>query len=368
MKRRLRLFAILGLGIFGSLSSCSHKKSTSSDETRLGVYIGVLDYSTYYKTSRIYVLDADSLIRRDSIPLSAPSMDLEVSADGKALFVLLSEGPGYDRMLQRISTRSKSPEWTWVDTNHSSFYAKHVVPLNSGKWLLFGRSLLKSIDGTAVSRLPDSILPYSGPLAGSEVAALVPVTNVYSDSVLRILDAKSLAIRGRYVPRLHSGTRVMVNSATRHPDGHRVLVLGRALPGGQGVFVIGDMETGETLFQLPLVYPLGEIGISPDGQYAVVTDPSQTLRYDSWSTLDIIDLQQLEVVKHFVWDHAPMYWPCQIAFLPGGDQFITAPPGDLSSFGPLIQFDLPSRSIDRVVPLDPVHDFGTGGLGVGPMP
>jgi hypothetical protein len=76
----------------------------------------------------------------------------------------------------------------------------------------------------------------------------------------------------------------------------------------------------------------------PDGTRALVSDPSRTLIFSTWPTLDLFDLDSLKHLSRLVWapgQTTELLYASQLVSLDGQDEIIVAPPGDLNSTGPL---------------------------------
>jgi DNA-binding beta-propeller fold protein YncE len=187
---------------------------------------------------------------------------------------------------------------------------------------------------------------------------------------VRVIDVESGEACGSYVPRLRSGRPVSAQYAVLHPDRRRVLVIARA-SAYESWFVVGDVQTGETLLEHGLVYPYGEIAISGDGATAVVTDPSRSLIWDSEPTLDVFDLRQMTHVWRL--DHNQFKdVPGQVRFLPDDKRVVTTLPAMVGA-EPLYIIDVLRREVTHKIYLsrsDTSVGAGpmTGALGVGPRP
>ncbi|MBD3297808.1 MAG: hypothetical protein GF341_04065 [candidate division Zixibacteria bacterium] len=220
--------------------------------------------------------------------------------------------------------------------------------LDDGKLLVALRSVPVIIDqdsGKILGNLPDTLAIGYGSSEGTEVAAVAheAPAGSFGDSVITVLDCATGATRGRFVPYVQGRSIGAIYYERLHPDGVHVLLIGVRSTLQDSWFVVGNVVTGETLLTHRLVYPFGEIRISPDGTLAAVTDPSRALIWDSHQTLDIFDLTTMTHVKRF--DQSRLVFGVgQVRFLRDGRYLLAAhdiPYGN----GPLYRIDLHALEI-----------------------
>ncbi|MBI5867157.1 MAG: hypothetical protein HZB43_02510 [candidate division Zixibacteria bacterium] len=130
-------------------------------------------------------------------------------------------------------------------------------------------------------------------------------------------------------------------------------------------FLIGDILTGATLLEHPLVYPFGEITISGNGAIATVTDPSRALLWDSRQTLDVFDLNSMTHLKRFVQSLEGFECAGQVRFLPGDETVVSAP--GIRGWGPIQLINLKTMSVEKTSYL-PNVEADIGALAVGRRP
>jgi len=281
------------------------------------------EYLLYYGKNNagdLYVFETDSLSIVDSIPKIGNVISAYVSPDGEWLFAQIGSRPAQP-FLKKISTRTKETVDSLGDSRLSE-----LTPLDNGKMLLRGNPTCRRevIDANTmeVSRLvPDTICPLRGWEGGTRVAALVGGT-----SRLTGYDARSGELGGEYIARIAGGPTLEVVDAMLHRDGRRVLAI--CWSGAvKGWFVIGDLQTGETLLQHQLVYPQGRIVLNDSGTLAAVTDPSRFGTWDSDPTLDLFELDTLRHLRRFVGAEGGGLegFPRELVFLPGTDLLIATP-------------------------------------------
>ena len=160
-----------------------------------------------------------------------------------------------------------------------------------------------------------------------------------------------------------------VYTARLHPDGKRVLVIGLD-PWAGAWFMIGDVETGETLLRYPLRSPFGETAISEDGLLAVVTDPPPALVMEGINGsgpafFDLANLRHLKTLNESTGQYVGM--PGQARFLPGDREIALGPIADGSTESILYIVDRATLTVNRRLRL-PDSEPITGALGVGPRP
>ena len=353
------------------LAGCSDDGTTGPQEAGYNIYIGAWWANrpdSLRPTMFFYVYDAGDLSLRDSIPLPVFPMDMAVSPNGRSLYVRsdwVDRKPGF---VYKVDVATKEVVWTQPVT----YWEGTVAQLKGGRLLLAGHDVLSTENGRVVGHVPDSLVPGWGPEGGTLVAAAAVDTAADGHtpfSVVAVLDVETGETHGRYVPHLRSGRRVQANNFRLHPDGRRVLVMGQ-YSAYQTAFLIGDVQTGETLLENPGMFaPLGEIAISPDGKTAVVTDPGVPMFGDSQPYVDIYDLEAPARVKTLFFG-GPQYHESQITFLPGGRRVLFAP---LAYFNdsPFRIFSLNTMDTDTLITMPGARMGaapGLGAIGVGPRP
>ncbi|HUU44977.1 MAG TPA: hypothetical protein VM118_04525 [Acidobacteriota bacterium] len=359
-----RVAAILTLAAVGLALGCTSRRSVDPGPVKYNIYIGATKFSVRPNQHLLYIYNADSFQLVDSISLESFVFDMEVSPDGRWLYTVRgSQGPDVPRGLTQRDSRTG--EVGWFHGADELMVTMH----KDGVLLVHGHDVLRARDGNVLLTLPDSIIPGWGPLSATQVAATVTTSGPISQRppVVSVLDLESGKVSGRYEPHLSNGALLHTEFARLHPDGRRVLVIAYRERIDQTWFVVGDVLTGETLLQYPLIYPLGEVAISEDGLLAVVTDPSAPLIFNSRPTLDVFDLDQMVHLQRIVLPIGEFFIPSQVLFLPGDKTVITAPRADLVYTGPLNVIDLTSVTIERSFWLPPGDAAFTGALGLVPQ-
>ncbi len=328
--------------LLGLMLSCSHKGSDSA-QTKWNVYAGCAS------TGMIYVLDGDSLTILDSIPGMREVNKIEPSPDGRWLYV-----QSHSELRQSTLSRIDVMTGTVTKVLPSDSYSDVAVVKNGARLLhgdpLCNDEVIDPVSLTVLNEVTDTLCRRRGPTNGSKVAALTiaaaadrgstPFT--LSDSILRVVDVESGNVYGSYRPHLMSGGPLAFPyDAIVHPDGVRVLAIA---PGGghKAWFVIGDVLTGETVFQHELQSPFGEVAISSDGNWAAVSDPGQFLMSEGHQpTLDIFDLKAMNRLKRF------NMFSAQIRFYPDNRRLLSGPRNRTDTGGALRIIDLGTLSVVR---------------------
>ena len=346
---RMVVLAVAAAFVVASICCCS--KSTQPRDVKYNIYIGAMhlaandDDSTY---SRIYIYDADSLTILDSICREHEAESVCASPDGRSLYVVDRIAYNLASRLSKIEIHSK--QVVWVRENLGG-YPRFV---SNGKFLLCGKDVLKPDDGTRLRRFSDSLWTMFGPVSGTKVAAV-------RDLVVTLIDVTTGESSGRWVPRLSNGLALDVGYARLHPDGRRVLAIGLYGNVEYSWFVVGDVMTGETLFEYRVSLSNGEIAVSENGSVAVVTDPPGAWGYEQ--TLNVIDLDHLTLIRKFTNELALQ---SQVRFLPDNMHVALARPSGIYHTGPLQIVGLNGMSV-RGAQL-PSHSPFIGGLDIGPRP
>jgi hypothetical protein len=374
---RTILVAALTLAVLASLACCD--KATKHKPVKHNIYFGGMHISAYTGDSTygwIYVYDADSLSLIDSISLNlldptprAFTDELAVSPDGRWLYVLAASEYTMPSTLWKIDARTKQAVWSRSGFDDMKWLPIRV--LQNGALLLVGDTVFRAEDGSVVRTLPDSLLTLWGPVSGTKVAAIVrsgPQTE--NGSIVGAIDVVTGELSGRYVGHLASDVPFQrITTARLHPDGRRVLAVGVYGSYYNCWFVVGDMETGQTLFQHRINYPFGDIAISNDGLRAAVTDPGAASRGEL-GRVYVVDLQTLSVTipnppaALLHWN-----WAAQICFLPGDRRVVTAAKSSWDlNVAPMSTIDLTAMRFEKSVWLPDSIGMRTGAIGVGPRP
>lgn len=369
--RALQLIVLSTCG----LTSCSNERPLGPLPTQLRIYIGAIDYSDVESAhSRVFVYDFDSLALIDSFSLPARSFDLLADDDGQSLFALTTGANFRTRAIWKFDLLTKKPIWhhdfnRWVEPLDG---LGRLYELNGGLWLLANRTIFTSTSGDIIKTLPDHQVPFAGPASSTHVAlGLVPHGEQFPFQISGY-DVSRDTSWGEYLPHLEAGTELeAVFTARLHPDLRRVLAIGAHGQLQNSWFVVGDLNSGETLLEHELIYPGGEIAISSDGAIAIVTDPSRTGILDSYATLDIFNLDSMKHMKRFTQSSTGpglLSRPGQLALVPGTNVLLTAPPADLSSTGGLLVVDFQDLELLKTFWLpgkSPTFEYFIGGLDVG---
>lgn len=338
----------LALGAWG----CAKKSTTPTKESDV-FYVSITHPSANPPIHQIYLYASATLTLCDSLETPAHVRQLTASRDGAFLFA-------HTGSVLKLDARTGAVVWSTVDL------PLPMQLLLEGDLLLAGNTVRDPSTGLLAGILPDSLSPGYGPEDGTEIAAVVSGTNL-----ITLLDCTTGATRGRYIPTVNGEPLSGVYYMRLHADRTRVLVIGirSALP--DSWFVMGDLETGETLLAHGLVYPFGEVIISGDGSLAAVTDPSRDLIYDSTPTLDLFDLRTSTHLRRFgLRGDSLIGLLGQARFLRDENKLILAPGGTFG-IGPLYQINLETLEVGAKASI-PGCDSGlidcpyTGGIAVGP--
>jgi len=207
--------------------------------------------------------------------------------------------------------------------------------------------------------LEDTIWAGTGPNDGTEIACwTIDTSKSFPESIIRAVNLTDGEFRGYYRPRLSSGHYMVALRACLHPDGRRVLCTGI---GWGAWFVVGDLETGETLFEHQLFEGRGDIVVSPDGSCAVVGDDPVPGRLEGSPAVVVFDLGNLKFLKRL--NGVP---GAQLRTVGNSSRLITAPASSFASSGAMFIIDAQTLSIEREV--RSFTNYAFGGVDVGPAP
>jgi hypothetical protein len=332
---------VVAFGVLVYIGGCSDHKPGMPTPTERRIFVGGIDYSQSGPArSEMFIFDFDSLSVIDSLALPERSVDAVAGKDERCIYFLTMNDLA-TRSVVKIDPGTKGRLWThdvarWPDTPPGR---GRLVPLKGASLLVANREIISGDDGSVVKTIPDSMVPFDGLSSGSCVAI---GTITQGDNRARALHGYNVvrdSTWGSYTPHLENGTQLLPYCATLHPDLRRVLAIGIVEPRVDSAwFVIGDLGSGQTLLQFRLSYPFGEILITPDGTRALVSDPSRTLIFSTWPTLDLFDLDSLQHLNRLMWapgQTTELVYASQLVSVGGQDEIMVAPPGDLNSVGPM---------------------------------
>ena len=359
----LRTVAVTAVVALGLVAACTSRRGMEPEPVRYNIYVtaGGYDPGGVHWRNVLYVYDADSLHLLDSVPLSTGPFEMAVSPDGRSVFL---HGTGV-----RLRSGGLDTLWTVYTVGTG------MEMLDGGRLIVYGQDwhdgspfgysgwiVVNAEDGSIVQTLPDSLHIGKGPIDGTEVAATVLYSyGVYTiDTIVTVIDVATCETRGQYIPRPTAGPAIRIDYVRLHPDGRRVMLIG-ARSARVSWFVVGDIETGETLFAHRLFYYYGEIAVSADGVMAVVTDPSKPGIWDSPQTLDVFNLEEMRHLKRFT-VYTDINRVGRVRFLPDDRRIITAS----WASGPLQVIDLTTLTLTDSVYV-PFNEW-IGALGLGPRP
>ena len=213
----------------------------------------------------------------------------------------------------------------------------------------------------------DSLRWRGGPENGTKIAVSYAPGGTSGPGHIRVLDMTSGELTGSYIPHLQTGEPVAAYQVMLLPDDQRVIVAG---PSSDGCYVlVGDLKGGQTLLQFRRFGCSGEIVISPDTSFAVVSDPSSLANPETPPPgIDVIDLRNLRHLKRFgpadfpvdQWD-----WFFQICFTADSKKVIVA--SRPKTTGWLYVINLAELRVEDIT--WPDTGFARiGALGYGPQP
>ena len=361
---RMMIFTASVVAFLAGICCCS--KATKPKEVKYNIYISARGYREATSATRfdqLFVYNADSLTIRDSIPLRTMAVELEISPDGRWLYAQCTSWGSTPGGLYKIDALTKQVVWS-IPGNGL------ITPLDGGRLLTRevwgGTDVIDAATGDVITRLPSTTRIHKGPPNGTKVAAIVPDSTISSerDTAITVFDVRSGEMYGHYVPRLSTGEALeMIYTARLHPDGRRVMVIGLYGYIKYCWFMVGDVETGETLLRHRLYSPFGEIAISEDGALAVASDPSQPLIGESRTAVEFFDLN---IMQHLKTLSGPVTLAGQIRFLLGDRKIAIAPIAGFAGW-PFCIVDRATLTVENTVQ-EPYEGLYTGALGVGPRP
>jgi len=360
MLRSLSRWTIGASLLAGGLMLACSDKGTDPKPLKYNVYVGCDERGV------IYVLDADSLTVTDSLVGIGPTRSMALSPEGRWLYVQCQKDEGGVGPFLKIDLRTKQ-EVARVEEGLGN-----LLLLKGGTLLLAGLNRLYFADPVTlaeVAPLPDTLRPWRVAKPGTKL----PVEVIYRNR-FRLYDVDTGELTGEYVPHLLTGETLQISSTYTilHQDERRLLLINESFQYALAWFLVGDMETGETLLQYPLAFAHGSIAISSDGAYAIVTD------LGSWSlesppiTADVFDLRTKQHLRRFRGRFGGtggdgLKAATRALFVPEERRAILAPWSMLQTYGPLQVLDVEGLTLEQTL-WSPFDSVGIGGLAVGPRP
>lgn len=355
-------------GIAGTLLlpgalACSGK-GTDPKPVKYNVYVGCDERGV------IYVLDTDSLAVTDSLIGIGPTYGMEVSPDGRWLYVQCQNEEGWIGRFLKIDLRSKQ-EVARVEEGLG-----YPLLLKNGMLMLVGvyprYYFVDPVTLSEVAPLADTL--WYGRVAKPGTKLPVQVIN---RNLFRLFDVDTRELTGGYVPHLVTGDTLdaSLTHFVLHQDERRLLIINESSQFAVSWLLVGDMETRETLLQHRLAFAHGSIAISTDGAYAVVTD------LGSWSlesppiTVDVFDLRSKQHLRRFWGPFGGtggdgLEVATRALFVPDERRAILAPCSILQTYGPLQILNVETMALEQSEETfwAPFDSLGIGGLAVGPKP
>lgn len=326
------------------------------------IYVGAADLWANPAKYRIYVYDVTNLSLLDTIPfVRAFPTDIKVSPSGHRLYVT-AQGNGFLYAIYALDPLSHKVLWTYGDTTFDEYPFSFLY--ENGSRIVFGRNVINAETGALITRLPSDILPFEGPIVGNDIIVAGPFQDPNGFDTLRILDISSGVFTGGILPRLGSGQPIATYWAVLHPDMSRALVLGFA-PDTR--FALVDLISGTSVTDFPLAYPQGRMSLSPNGKIAVVTDPSLEGIWGTEGTVDVVDIDSLQVLRRFNLGHDPAHFLGQVAFLADGLNAVLAGKPSELGVGTFTLLNLATLEFDTtiVLPFADTLAVAIGGIGIG---
>lgn len=332
------LLSLIGLGL---CVNCAKERVVNPTPRQTRIYAGghfdLTSSTPSVPVDVIYSLETESLSKVDSILFDAYLIGMASSLDGMTLFVEVSDYPaGSDRVIA-LDASTHDLLWSFLGGQLGTI-------LDSGRTVLLfadepSTLVVDASTGTVQQEFGDSLEFFTG-----EYGSSVTVVSLRGEQEwrLRAFDTRSSQMFGGYTPRLRNGDLVDVRFAVLHRDGTKVLSIGRRSRATDSWFVVGDIYSDSTLLDHRMIYSEGEIAVSADGNWAVVTDPSNEFD-ESQKSLAVIDLAQMTVAKRFT--SPEVISPGQVRFIGDELQAVTCP--KTSRIGALQLIDIPTLSVTQ---------------------
>jgi hypothetical protein len=122
--------------------------------------------------------------------------------------------------------------------------------------------------------------------------------------------------------------------------------------------VVGDLETGETLFECQMPPGHGDIAMCADGSHAFVANHPPALRLEGERALYLFDLNQRALVERIG------ALSSQLCFVSSGEHLVSAPPTGFVSSGSILLIDAETNSITGELASE--AEYIWGGMDAGP--
>lgn len=321
------------------VSSCASERAVDQQNPESVIYLSAMvpDTTAVLKYSiRLYTFDVGGGGPIDSISLDAYPWNIEVSADGDALYLLLvpigTEQRPDSSVLRRVDISTAT--FTW-ERKVDYEWPGNIILMDGDRQLLLRDERFDAATGLPLPSSGDSLYYLDG--IRSDVLAAAVHKDLYktrSDTLVRVVNIETGELLQTFACRLGSGQPLFVSSCSLHPDGEHITVIGFGAQTGSW-FIYGRVSDNRILIQRQLVYPYGELAYSGDGRFAAVTDPSPTFQIDTYQSVELFALDSgIHIGSVSQSDHSG-FEAGQVSFFPGGEcKLIVAPVSDGSRFGP----------------------------------
>ncbi|HUU46590.1 MAG TPA: hypothetical protein VM118_12740 [Acidobacteriota bacterium] len=348
----LRTMACMGLVAVCLAVACTSRRGIEPGPVKYNIYA-----ATSGDTGLIFVVDADSFVVVDSIEVGYFVWSMVVTPDGRTIIAEIQVPEEYGARTIAIDVATKtirqSPEG-------SHGYTGSLLLLDKGRLVVRECWDLVYLDPASLDVIgADSmqVLYATGDPEGNVIAgATGPPT------ALRVYDVRSRTVLHEFKPRTIDGDTVAyVGRVVLHPDGRRALVLAQAAS-RHALFMVVDLETQATVFQSSLVTDQGEIGITPGGGCAIVTDPGVPESYILVGTVDVFALDPPAHLLRLNRNDMGATAISQIRFIAGTTTAILAP--RFRTPGAVCEFDWEELALKRRI--DAIGFDGLAAVAVGP--
>lgn len=336
--------------VVGCLVTCARERPLAPHEPRQIVYVGArIPRAAAPDIDRLYMLDADSLNVLDSLLLFPNSA--AVSSDGVALYYIAADVDGTGYATRKLDLLTKHQVWIASE----GFDRAYRLGVQGDEEVLYEQTgapgcatlLVSTEDGALRGRREGLCILGTAP-RGSALYPIVAVDGDQSrptlDTTVHILEAETGETKWTVVLRFPDQRALAITRVVLHPDGERLLALGYNCERScQIVFAVCDAHTGQPSLIWPMRRPSGDIAVSRDGKYVLVSDARGDPR-DGTEYVDLLDLESGSHIHRFYPTAGfppSVYGIGEMAFLPDDKRVIFAPEG----LGPLGVLDISTLTV-----------------------
>lgn len=343
---------LTAVGIFALILACAEERSLGPQPLNFTLYVSINTYDeTGGRFEKLYFLDADSLTVFDSLPVLLTAG--AASPDGRSLYLerYYSGYPYIADTTIKLDQCSGKRIWTTTGVVGLHLVSNGTILVRRRRPPECATVIVSAESGATLREFDGDCLIGEAPIS-SDFIPLSASGGV--DEAISLVDVKTGETSTPVLLKNPDGTPFRVTRMVLRPGGRQLLALGICGTAScMYAFGVFDVQSGESLLFSPLFEITGDIAVSADGRYAVVSNPNYAGSGPRF--IDVFDLDSYDHVKRFDFDSGlhPRGFG-DLLFLPDNRRVLVGP----NEGGPLQVIDLNSMSLGSPFWLPPnLHPF-----------